>query len=121
MNLDLYAPKEFWELPFKDRQGKCGAGEGLAEKIVPDRILGLWIRPACSIHDFMQGVGNTHEDFKESNRVFHYNLYRIIKEKGGWLKYPRYVIATGYYIAVASPIGAMIYWKDKNKPEELGI
>lgn len=118
--MELYAPKEFWELSLDERQGKCGAGEGLGEKLVPDNILGLWVRPACSIHDFMQEIGETHEDFKESNRVFHNNLYRIIDNKGGWLKRPRYVVATGYYLAVSSPIGSLIYWKNKNKKETMG-
>ena len=119
--MTLYAPKEFWDLPESDRQGRCGAGEGWAEKVVPDNILGLRITPACSIHDYMFAVGTDIEDFYEANRVFHNNLYRLIQE-GTWvLRFWRRRIADGYYEAVQSPIGAMTYWKLKNKPEELGI
>ena len=118
--IKLYAPKEFWELPSDQRQGRCGAGKGLAEKLVPEKILFLSVTPACSIHDYMFAVGETLEDFNEANRVFHNNMYRLIEEGKWYLKFWRRRIADGYFEAVQSPIGSMLYWKGKNKPENLG-
>ena len=118
--MSLYAPKEFWELPQDQREGRCGAGEGLGEKLVPDNILFICVTPACSIHDFQFAVGETHTDFKEANRVFHNNLYRIIQSGSWWLRFARRRIADIYFKVVDGPLGAMVFWNNKNKPEVLG-
>ncbi len=115
----LCAEPEYWALTPDERKGRCGPGRGFIEKIIPDNILGVAITAACKIHDFMFKFGEGHEGFKKANRVFHYNLYRLIDNSDAIWKYLCYPIATGYFLVVASPVGAIVYWKDKNKPEEL--
>lgn len=122
----LYAPKEFWDLPEAQRQGRCGPGEGLGDKLVPDHILGVKITPACSIHDYMfKTMDGSYKNFKSSNRVFLYNMYRLIeRESDSWnplLKYARRALARFYYRRVAGPVSAIYYWSIHNDPEEMGV
>ena len=118
--MNLFAPKEFWELPEDQRNGRCGPGKGLGEKLVPDNLILLSITDCCSIHDYDFAVGETHEDFKKANRVFHNNMYRKIKQGSWWFRWARRRIADIYFKVVDGPLGAMTYWKNKNKPDELG-
>ena len=118
--MNLYAPKEFWELSEEERSRGCGPGQGVGDKLVADHILGLRIGHACAIHDYMWALGETIEDFDRANRVFINNIYRLIQGGSRWLRFPRRIIANFYYEAVQGPIGALIYWYDKNKPENMG-
>lgn len=115
--VELFAPKGFTESPFY-AEGRCGPGRGLLEKIVPDKILFLDVSIACKIHDFMYCVGQTNEDKESADRVLKYNLIRLIEAKGGVLKYPRLVLAQGYYLAVASS-GGPAFWSGKNETDNL--
>ena len=118
----LYAPKEYWDLPLAQRSGRCGPGEGIWEMIIPDYFLGLKVTPACSIHDWMWKQGKTHHDFLFSNRVFLYNLYRLIElGSTSWmLKKMRNGMARLYYWKVSGVRGRLRYWEVVNKPEEMG-
>jgi hypothetical protein len=119
----LYAPDWYWLLPQEEREkGRCGAGEGLGEKLVPETIYFLSIRGACQIHDKMYWKGKTSKDKQEADRVFLNNILRIIdaNTSNSLLKWLRRRRAYKYYEAVAN-FGGAAFWKDKNKPEEWGI
>lgn len=79
----------------------CGAGSGLGEKLVPEKILGLRISAACHIHDFSWSVA-TENDFDLTNTLFLVNLIRIIrvKSKNKLVRILRNYRAVTYYNAV---------------------
>jgi hypothetical protein len=110
----LYAPETYWALPEKERKGGCGPGK-FGDKLVPDSIWGLNIKPVCSIHDHQYAVGETIEDKDEADRVFLNNMLRLIDSAGGnWIiKALRRHAAAKYYSAVAD-FGGPSFWKGKN-------
>ena len=116
----LFAPDSFVEAPDWQRKQVCnGCGPGGWKfDLVPDTIYGLDVSAACDIHDWMFTVGETNEDFDEANRVFKYNLLRIIyfytdNRVVRWLRRRR---ALKYYYAVKE-FGGPYFWKGKN-PEK---
>lgn len=118
---NLYAPAWYWKIPKAVRsQGRCGAGNGIGEKLVPETIWGLKITPACQIHDQMYAKGKTQSDKEEADRVFLNNLLRIIDGNSNkvmrWLRSRR---AYKYYEAVRD-LGGPAYWNSKNKFDEWG-
>lgn len=64
--------------------GRCGPGK-LGGRLVPDKILGLSIRPACKIHDYTYQVGETQEDKDNSDIELFANGFRIIKQRSNWI------------------------------------
>jgi hypothetical protein len=112
MKAILYAPPGFSASPYAN-DGRCGPGRGLMEKIVPDYILGLCVTVACRIHDFMYSIGESLEDKKVADMTLKNNMFRLIEARGGWLKYPRLVLAQGYYVAV-SAAGGPAFWAEKD-------
>lgn len=121
--VELYAPKDygcqpywFWDAPPHEQQGGCGPGEGIGDRLVPDYLLGLSIKPSCSIHDFMYRWGVTLDDKNMADRVFHQNMRRIVKKYGGIFKLPRYSLAYVYYKAVAYG-GELAFWNSKHQSD----
>ena len=48
----LNYPAWYFDIPYEERQkGRCGAGDGIGEKLVPDHLLFVKITAACQIHD----------------------------------------------------------------------
>lgn len=121
---ELYAPKEFWKLTESEKdQFRCGPGRGILEQLVPDKILGLSIRPACAIHDFMYSVAEYSIKAKEeADRVFLNNMIRLATSSGkiNWLTRLRLRFVVIYYQAVKD-FGGLTFWKNKNKPTEIGV
>jgi hypothetical protein len=106
-------PYSFWDAPPKETAGGCGPGEGLGDRLVPDHLVGLSIKPACAIHDFMYLYGGRNDaDKKLADKVFRQNMKRIVDAAGGWLKRPRRTLAYLYYLAVAFG-GETAYWNAK--------
>ena len=100
----LAAPWSFWtasEDLRRDVVNGCGPG-GIGDLIVPDRILGLNMRPACEIHDWTFAVWNCKEGFVLSNNIFLNNMVRINHQHNGWafLKRKRLPIIRKYFKAV---------------------
>jgi hypothetical protein len=118
----LFAPPEYWRLPEDVRESyRCGPGRGVLEQLVPEKMYGLSVSPACSIHDFMYAHGNTSDDKREADIVFLNNMIRLIEAGGGWwfLRKLRLRRAYIYYEAVKD-FGGPCYWNEKNKPSEIG-
>lgn len=94
----------------------CGPGNGVLEKLVSDKIDDLNISPDCWVHDFMFGRGpRTWSHFHHSNSVFFQNIMLTNEARGGTReeKDHRMKKIIGYYMAVSSPVGAAIFFKQK--------
>jgi len=106
-----HAPYQF----IKQFPPSCGAGDGIGNGLVPERMYGLLITVCCHIHDYCWKVAEaTWSDFHQSNYLFFVNLKAVIKAKSAnvitrWLRYAR---ATTYSGAVDT-VGAMIFKKMK--------
>lgn len=119
----LFAPPSYWKLPYEERKRRrCGPGRGVLEWLVPETIYGVSVTSACSIHDFMYSIGSTIEDKNEADRVFLNNMIRLIESHDGlfFMQRLRLKRAFLYYEAV-SHFGGPAFWKNKNKPTEIGL
>jgi hypothetical protein len=95
----------------------CGAGRGFGDIVIPDRMWGLNISPACAVHDEMWNIAPaTWEAFHASNSIFLRNLIQLItiQSKSSILKRLRLYRAVTYYNAVDS-FGKNIFWKLKRE------
>ena len=79
----------------------CGP-DGWRGKLIPDTLGGIDIGEACSIHDYMYGVGGTELDREMADRDFLINMLTIIHRDDNWLTNEGVAIkwASKYYIAV---------------------
>ena len=108
-----------FELDYYKTISKCGAGEGLGDKIVPETILGLRVTLACYIHDFMWALSDaTWADFHYSNSVFLSNINTIILNLSfdsniNIVKNFRMYRAVTYFNAVDT-VGADVFWPMKS-------
>ena len=110
--MDYYRPP-FTKL--KDYKNCCGAGEGLGEKLVPDKILGLSISVVCHIHDFdFENSPPKWSAFHAASFRFVRNIYAIIRAKSNWgMGLLRTMIASVYFYSVDTK-GAKIFERLKN-------
>jgi hypothetical protein len=124
MTAELFAPPDYWRLSAIAKGRICnGCGtKGLCGYLIPDTIWGLNITVACDIHDFMYSTGKTAEDKVVADRVFLYNMQRLIEAgwQWNWLKRRRSNRAEIYYDFVDRR-GGPAFWKGKNQPEEMGV
>ena len=124
MKVHLFAPPDYWKLTPEQLnniigKGGCGPG-GFGDYLVPDKIWGLEIKPACQIHDYMYAMGYTVEEKQEADRVFMNNMLRLVDAAGGnWLILAlRRSAAAKYYRAVAD-FGGPSFWRNKNTSEQM--
>jgi hypothetical protein len=127
---ELFAPPSFWDLPEAFRSTvmtACGAGKGIGNWVIPDKIFGLRITEACKIHDYMYAQGATIEEKEQADRVFLNNMLRLIEADyhksripiwRGILASLRRHAAITYYNAVHD-FGGPAFWKGKNEPGTL--
>ena len=112
----LYAPQGFWNLSRCARMQLCnGCGPKGLGLLCPDTIYGLDISEACNIHDYMYAKGLRHSSKREADRVFLYNMLRIIRARTHsrilfWLRKRR---ARTFYLAVKN-FGGPAFWAGKN-------
>ena len=102
--------------------GGCGPG-GKGEYLIPDKIWGLNVKPACEIHDWMYRFGETAADKVRADEIFLNNMLRLIdsyKARCNWLQKLRKRAANKYYWVV-SRLGGPWYWNKKNNPEEFRV
>lgn len=97
----LRAPKGFLDSEMAV-SGSCGPGTGFKEKIIPDSILGVSIKPACAIHDYCYKIFDTEEEKIDSDLELFANAIRIInqKSKSKILSFFRSMIVSIYFLAV---------------------
>ncbi len=100
--MKLYAPNEFWNNPEKNCNG-CGSELNHTNRIVPDTMWGLNVRPCCCIHDDMYERGKTLGDKLFADAVFLMNLtIMIIYRSSSFMKIPRLLRAGKYFTGVAT-------------------
>lgn len=120
--MNLYAPKEYWEdlKSFEKLINGCGP-RGIIGLIIPDNILGVNIKKACDIHDYMYIMGETIEDKDKADRVFLNNMIRLIglKSTNNLILKMRLFLAKKYYQSVCT-FGGVYFWDKKNKDENIG-
>lgn len=96
----LAAPQSFWQAGTEQVNSLvngCGPG-GFGDRLVPDTVWFLSIKPACKIHDWMFLVYNCEAGFDLANTVFKDNMARINQTtKQVWLKYLRTKRIKKYY------------------------
>lgn len=115
--VSLLAPVNL-EFPYEfvtDFDSYCGAGDGFGDNIVPDKIWGIPVSPACFIHDYMWKYAEpSWRDFHHSNSIFLHNLNELIRSqsKSTILKKFRMYRAVSYYNAVDS-VGSKVFWAGK--------
>lgn len=120
----LYAPPSYWRARKKGIinqyvDGGCGPGK-FGDKLIPDKILGVDVRPACEIHDWMYMMGESQEDKDKADRVFRNNMVRLIMAhpaRPRWLRRLRLWLAHKYYMAVHR-YGGPAFWIYKNPSAE---
>jgi len=92
----------------------CGPGSGPGDWLVPDRLLGLSIKPACGGHDWEYEHTASWEARKQADKRLLDNMVAIVLNRGGWLKTPRMWLAWRYYQAVRT-FGGPFYAKGKGE------
>lgn len=116
--VDLIRPSGAFMWPSSSFEGFpecCGPGGnwGTFERMIPEKVLGMVVSPACFIHDVMwSGKEKSWAVFHASNSVLLTNLLEINKKKGGyWLiQMVRIPFLVAGFIAATSPVGAARYW-----------
>ena len=116
--VDLIRPSGAFMWPCSQFEGFpecCGPGEngGTFERLVPEKVIGLVVSPACFIHDVMWSVKDkSWGAFHASNSVLLTNLLEINKKKGGYglVQMARIPLIVAGFIAATSPVGAARYW-----------
>ena len=82
---NLKAPKEYWEIDISGLQniiGKGGCGPGkLGDKLIPDTVWFLSIKPACAIHDFEYSIMIDEQDRERADHNFLFNMLRLVERQ----------------------------------------
>jgi hypothetical protein len=100
----IIAPLSYWLASGKEKKRLCnGCGpSGWKGKIVPDRIYGCCVTPACNAHDWMYQEGGLEPDKEIADKVFFDNMVSLIVDKSKWrlMKWLRIRRARTYYNGV---------------------
>ena len=118
----LCAPKSFWDAtPYEIKKvcNGCGAG-GWKYDVIPDTILGLVVKLACQIHDWMYHFAIKLMDCKEfCDKTFLENM-KILNNKTNWLiRHIRYPIIRLYYRGVE--LGGEASFMERKIPSPKGL
>jgi len=114
----LLIPDSLTELPFSKLDACpdcCGAGRGLGEKLIPEKVFGLRISAACWIHDRDWELAEpTWDAFHAANGRLLHNMVQIItiKSSNMFIRTLRIYRPSTYFAAV-STAGAGIFKKLK--------
>lgn len=93
----MKAPDSWWQLsPEEQIALSNGCGPRAIEPIVPDKLWGLSIEPACRIHDYMYRA-DVDCDKWTADYTFLHNLIELIEEGSWWLRIPRLHVALSYF------------------------
>ena len=111
MDNKIYQPSSYKRASAKKKKSICnGCGPGGWKfDLVPDKIYGLVITPACNVHDWMYYEGETKDDKSRADTIFLENILLLINnaysESNSWwkglIRWVRRRRAYKYYEAVA--------------------
>mgnify|MGYP000344950273 CR=1 FL=1 len=123
--LPLYIPKTYTNST-KQKIEKvcngCGAKGGIK---FPSSFLGVKIKTACNVHDWMFEEGVTLGDYFFSNLMFFWNLFALIWNSSNWFTISiRTPMVMSYFLATMSKRGQEAFWvngKVENKNKHITI
>ncbi len=119
--LKLYAPDSYWKATDEEKAAVCngcGAKGGIK---VPDSFLGLEIKKACNIHDWMTEEGQTLGDFLFAAVMFLANLAAIIlSDSNRFVRIIRMILAFNYFTGVLIG-GRSHFFKNKTENKKMYI
>lgn len=103
---NLKAPDGFWKInmPLLVKligSGGCGPGK-IGDKLIPDTIYCLSIKPACAIHDFCYAFASNEDARYRADKIFLDNMFSLIDKQTKWrfMRALRHRRALKYYEAV---------------------
>ncbi len=100
----------------------CGAGNGLGEWVVPERVYGLRISPSCFIHDDdWEEAPPTWDAFRAANSRFLDNLLAQVETQSRFwpVKFLRRHRVMDYYGAVTD--AHRVFWRLKKRQMTAGL
>lgn len=93
----------------------CGAGRGLGDAVVPERMWGLPISAACYIHDFAWTLANSENEMRQGNVMFLQSMMAIILARSRFpLRQLRCYRAVTYFNAVET-LGRECFWNSPDR------
>jgi len=103
--MELLAPESYLQATQAERALVCnGCGPGSWRfDLIPDSILGLSIKEACNIHDWMYAWG---EDRLKADIWFLANMVLLAAKGNKWIFIPRLSLICKYFLAVRIGGGA---------------
>jgi hypothetical protein len=105
---------EFLDKSLDEYPSFCGAGHGIGDKIVPEKIGGMPCSHICHIHDeSWEECEPTKVAFVKSNLMFGYNLGVYLSTGKGLLATIWRLIKGAGYVVAVSTIGWKIFKKLK--------
>jgi len=99
----------------------CGAGDGIGDALVPDKIRGVRISPACFIHDIGWATSKeTVSSFLAENWYLAWNIRALIvaSELAWWKRELAVIRAWAIYFVAVSTIGMFAFDPLKTTDEE---
>lgn len=116
-----------YDLPLKDFPSFCGAGGGLGDWLVPEKMYGAIVSPACFVHDIMWSTSyDSYMHFQRANNIFYWNLRACVNAQLPGLKCQlAHMRCLAYYLAVSTvgiihfdPLGVNP-WSNRDAQEKL--
>jgi len=107
---------EFLDKPLDEYPSFCGAGSGIGDKIVPEKIGGMTCSHICHIHDeWWSSCDPKWIAFLRGNMAFGYNLAVYLGTGGGSFLTKLWRLMKGAaYVAAVSTAGWRIFKKLKD-------
>ena len=101
-----------YNMPLHSWPSYCGVGNGLGDWIVPEKMRGAIVSPACFVHDIMWAIADgSWWQFQFTNNIFRRNCEALVfAQLQGWDCLMANIRCELYWIAVSSPIG----WSNHN-------
>lgn len=108
-------PFEFLVKELVDYPSFCGAGSGIGDRIVPEKIGGMPCSHICHVHDeWWEYCDSTWIAFIRGNMAFGYNLAVYLATGGGGFRERVWRLVKGVaYVGAVSTVGWKIFKKLK--------
>jgi len=99
-----------------DYESYCGAGKGFGDTIIPDKIWGAKVSPACWAHDFEWAqCPATWDAYHAANSRFLHNLQAlVVAQSCNWLTRNLRLLGCQSYYRAVDTFGAVVFWRLKN-------
>jgi len=123
--VELFAHQQVWSFAenFPDEFASYGCGPGgWGDRLVPDTVYGLSIKPACQIHDtyYRHWPDSSEQARNMIDRIFKNNMIRIVDyyTSVGWLRWLRRRRCIKYYKMVKN-FGGPAFYGERNEDNQM--